>query len=104
MITVRLPTGLSIRYNSANYAARSANGYTDIYDRKDGNWIAQVPNAWLIEIRAPCRVYNPAREPEEALDALLDDIENRRHALPVHKLADLKAALQVFNARSKVWK
>lgn len=103
MITVRFPTGVAIRYNSANYVARSAN-FTDIYVCKDGTWIAQVPNACVIEVQPPCRVYNPAREPEEALDAVLDDIEKRRHALPVHKLADLKAALQAFNARSREWK
>ncbi len=60
MITVRFPTGFSVQYNNANYATRSHDGgYTDIYTKKDGAWVAQVPtSSCLIEVVSPCRTYD----------------------------------------------
>jgi hypothetical protein len=104
MMTVRSPEGLSLRFNHANFAERNPHGYTDLYTEKGGYWIAQVPNTWIIEVRQPCRIWNAAQEPSEAISALLDDIERRRGDLPVDKLADLKRALQRFDSRQRRWK
>jgi hypothetical protein len=59
MITVRFPNGQAVQYNSANYVERFTYGYSDLYEKKDGRWVAQVPNTCLIEIISACRVYNP---------------------------------------------
>jgi hypothetical protein len=59
MMWVRFPNGQCIQYNQAGYVARSQFGYTDIYTKKDGVWIAQVPNTCVIEVQFACRVWNP---------------------------------------------
>lgn len=76
-MTVRMPNGTAIQYNDANYATRSPNGYTDIYTRKDGKWIAQVPNGWLIEVERPCRVYDPLRDEAASVASELRAIKAR---------------------------
>lgn len=77
MMTVRSPQGLAIRYNNANYATRHTE-YTDLYrkvvDGKGSDWIAQVPNSWLIELVEPCAVTSggaPIRAAIERLKAHL---------------------------------
>lgn len=57
MITVRFPSGFSVQYNTGNYVVRSQLGYSDIYEKKDSGWLAQVPNEALIEVSIPCRTY-----------------------------------------------
>lgn len=65
MMTIRFENGCAIQYNSANWANRTQWGYTDIYTKKDGIWIAQVPNSCVIEAEPACRVYNAlVGEPE----------------------------------------
>ena len=57
-MTIRLLDGTSIQYNTASYAWRSSSGYTDIYTKKDGDWVAQVPTgAVVIECVPACRIY-----------------------------------------------
>ena len=69
MITVRFPNGQAIQYNQARYASRSQWGYTDLYDKKGGTWIAQVPTATcIIEVEPACRVYNALVDSELARD------------------------------------
>lgn len=65
MITVRFATGFSIQYNDAGYVFRST-VYCDLYVKEGGRWIAQVPNDALIELVAPCRIYNSATEDSSA--------------------------------------
>lgn len=103
MITVRFPNGQAIQYNDASYCTRSVNGYSDLYTKKDGTWIAQVPNTALIESVRPCSITNPvAREmtPESALALVTEHLRT----LPGHKVRDLKVALRAFNARSRTWR
>lgn len=59
MMWVRFPNGQCIQYNTANYVSRTQYGYGDLYTKKDGQWIAQVPNTCIIESIPACRVSNP---------------------------------------------
>ena len=62
MMTVRFETGLSIRYNDANYVERYAN-YSDLYTSKEKTrWVAQVPHTAVIEVMPACSVYNPVSD------------------------------------------
>ena len=58
MLTVRFPNGQAVQYNTAQYVKRSANGYCDLYTKKDGVWIAQVPVGCIIENVRACSVYD----------------------------------------------
>lgn len=57
MMTVRFSTGFSVQYNDANWASRSET-HTDLYDKKGGRWLAQVPMDALIEVAPNCRAYD----------------------------------------------
>lgn len=59
MMWIRFPNGQCIQYNNANFVSRSAYGYTDLYTKKDGTWIAQVPNTCIVESEFACKVWNP---------------------------------------------
>lgn len=76
MMTVRFPNGQAIRYNDANYVTRSPSGYTDIYTKKDGTWIAQVPMSCLIEVQPAGAVFNPiaSQSPEKSLEVVLEHL------------------------------
>lgn len=76
MITVRFPNGQAVQYNDGNYVSRSER-YSDIYTRKDGKWIAQIPNTCIIEVVPACRVYNPVDK--HSLDILfkISDLERQ---------------------------
>lgn len=64
MLTVRFPNGQAVQYNTANYVTRSER-YSDLYVRKDGAWIAQIPNTCIIEAVPACRVYDAVRKIED---------------------------------------
>lgn len=66
MMWVRFPNGQCIQYNTANYVLRHDAGYTDLYTKKDGTWIAQVPNTCVVESVAACRVWNPLTQPTDS--------------------------------------
>ncbi len=81
MVTVRFPNGQAIQYNDGAYINRLS-GYTDIYTKKDGQFLAQVPNTCIIEYVHPCRVYNPiANVPNEELEALKKEIQSMKRKL-----------------------
>jgi len=65
LLTVRFPNGQAVQYNTANYV-KSSTEYSDIYEKKDGVWVAQVPNTCIIEAVNACRVYHA---PESELTA-----------------------------------
>lgn len=81
MFTVRFPNGQAVQYNTATYASRSTE-YTDIYSRKGGTWIAQVPNACIIESVPACRVYNPLADRTDIDERISKELRamNRRLA------------------------
>ena len=88
MITVRFPSGFSVQYKSVSFVKRSQS-YSDLYEKEGGRWIAQVPNAALIELVSPCRTYNEynaAHNTAEAIDVQLIALEC--------EIASLKQALK----------
>jgi len=83
MMTVRFPTGYWVRYNRANYAWASGDGYTDLYVKDGGEWIAQVPNDALIEAEPMCgdgfaRDEQFSREVRDQVRDQVRDLENAR--------------------------
>lgn len=106
MITVRFPTGVAVQYNDANWVNRSSHGYTDLYDKQGGRWIAQVPNECIVEPTRACRVYNSNHEPGEIVDALNRMIADpaKRPMLPMDGLAELKRRLRDLNIKRWRWK
>jgi len=104
MMRVRLPNGTVIEYPDANTCTRHANGYTDLLTKKDGNWVAQVPNDAVIEPgTARARVLPfPEHHCEHALNVLEQDNE-RRH-IPSWILRRLKRVLSSYDARANTWR
>lgn len=86
MMWVRFPTGYWVQYNRASYASR-AESYTDLYDRKGGHWIAQVPNDAMIEVEYKC-ADGFARD-EDFNRAVREEVE-RREATRKRKAAAAK--------------
>ena len=63
MIWVRFSTGVSVRYNTANFICRREE-YSDLYVneagyKNDTGWVAQVPNSAIIEKVEACAVNHP---------------------------------------------
>ena len=75
MMTVRFPNGQTVQYNAANYVVRSQN-YSDLYVKKDGPWIAQVPNTCIVESLPACRVYDALQQ--QPLEQLTKEIRALR--------------------------
>lgn len=86
MFTVRFPNGQAIQYNSANFASRSAE-YTDIYTKKNGTWVAQIPNTCIIEAIPACRVYNAISEEnkDRQIAKLMSNIKRLRTKIKVRR-------------------
>lgn len=81
MITVRFPNGQAVVYNNANFV-HSHSEYTNLYTKKDGVWIAQVPNTCLIEAQPPCRVHNAMQESSlKELTASIEAIRRKMNQL-----------------------
>ena len=82
MMTVTFENGHRVQFNDACFADSSPLGFTDLYDKKDGRWLAKVPNSCLIEAVRHCRVYNPlASVPNEDLIALKKEVAALRRKL-----------------------
>jgi len=107
MMTVRFPNGFSVTYNDARYANRGAN-YTDLYthsNERTRKWIAQVPNAALIEARPACKTFQAGAG--DSLDEILHALETRtigNDCRDAQKLKRIKLALADFDARRGCWK
>lgn len=76
MITVRFPSGFSVRYNNATTVETLPDGSHDIVSKEPRRWYARVPAGCLVEGINPCRTYNAAREESEL--ALKSQIEQLR--------------------------
>lgn len=104
MITVRSPHGICVQYNSASFVSRH-DTYTDLYEKKDGAWVAQVGNDWLIEVVKPCRVYRAAESSENVLEAAVAAVRLRPAGYSIgSQIAELKRELRKYNATRRVWK
>lgn len=102
MITVRSPAGFSIQYNDAHYAVRRTE-YTDLYkEAGQKDWVAQVPNSWVVEIVRPCRMYDAANNPQDLAEEFLKALREQR--VGGYKLADIKKELRNFDALRRRWK
>lgn len=107
MFTVRFASGLTVVYPTANYATRSVNGYTDIYTKKDGVWIAQVPTAEaIIETDSANPSVSFGVKPSAIADEFLRSIEdqNLRRTLSAWTLKRIKSLLGSFDARRQSWR
>lgn len=102
MITVRFPSGFFVTYNSASWAVRK-DAFTDLYTRKDGDWVAQVNHASgaIIEVVPPCSVGTSLHS--EALKVVANGVRSFTSYSEMLLLARLKSELQSFNARSRCW-
>jgi len=101
MMTVRFASGLAVTYNSANYVTRT-NGYADLYTKRHGAWIAQVPNDAIIETVRPCTVEYRGTTPQQSVEALLNNDALRE--VSTYELRRLKRALEGFDSRRGAWK
>jgi hypothetical protein len=101
MMTVRFASGLAVTYNSATYVTRNS-AYADLYAKKDGAWIAQVPLDAIIEVVRPCAVEMRGQTPQQSAEALLQN-DALRDVRP-DELRQLKRALVGFDSRRGVWK
>jgi hypothetical protein len=99
-ITIRFPNGQAIRYNTLGYYVQQADGYVLLKKTDTSGWSVRVPRECVIESMDPCEVSNPLTDKEKALDILIKGIRGVRD---LYKLADLKRALQQFNATTKTW-
>ncbi|MGH7593391.1 MAG: hypothetical protein ACRELE_06015 [Gemmatimonadales bacterium] len=102
MMTVRFPSGFSIQYNDANYADRHiSSGLTDLYTKKDGKWLAQVPtHGCVLELVEPCRIYNALQMDSDAvrtsLDALSEEVRLLKRKMAVKKLTTISAPTDIL--------
>jgi hypothetical protein len=98
MMTVRFPSGVSIQYNDAHYVQRT-DTYSDLYTKKDGFWIAQVPTkGCVIEVQRACRVYDACAG--DRAEQVLQNLEG----LPHNTLRQLKRRLAKYRSRSAEWR
>lgn len=82
MMTVRFPNGQAVQYNDANYVIRSET-VQQLYTRKDGQWIANVPIDCIVEGYSPCRVYNALAEHQDRrLEAIEKELRSIKRRLP----------------------
>jgi len=77
MTTVIMPNGNKIYYPNARYFVRGTSltgsaGYTDIYDKKDGNWLARIPDTCIIDHRHESQVGVFPFGINEAMQHVLD--------------------------------
>lgn len=84
MMTVRFPNGQAIQYNDANYVL-SGSTTQQLWTRKDGAWIANVPHACIVESHS-CRVYNPLTDQtDRRLEAIEKELRAIKRKLPKAK-------------------
>ncbi len=90
MMTVRFPNGQAVQYNNARWISRSSN-CTDLYEKQNGMWIAQVPNSCIIENVRACEVYNPLTENDSTkIDFLTKEIRLLKRKILSVKLKSKK--------------
>lgn len=110
MLTVRFPSGVSIRYNDANYTTRGDN-FFQLYTKdpnQGGKWVATVSTqgGCVIEAIPACKVENPVNNltGEAALKHVVNNIRDFDGYSNGRMLQQLKAELVNFNAQMRQWK
>jgi hypothetical protein len=107
MITIRFPSGLSITYNNANYLYRELTK-TVLYTKsveEGGKFVAQVLGDHVVEFEGPCKIENVGIDLSDgkALEIVAQKIRKFKNG-QASKLAEIKAALRDFDARTLSWK
>lgn len=103
MIVATSPEGVRVQFNAANYANRHHDaGYCDLYDKKGGEWQAQVPLTWLLEVVVPCKVSKVTSAGVDALREVADLLERKpgTSGREDEQLRRIKRALAKWDARS----
>src|SRR3569833_3467580 len=81
MMTVRFPNGQAVQYYTATFVLRK-DGFSDLYTKKAGTWIAQVPNTCIIESVSACRVYDELhRNTTQQLDRIEKELRSVKRQL-----------------------
>ena len=105
MITVRSPGGQFYVYNDATWVQTyPSQNYSDLFTKKDGTWIARVPNDWMLEIRSPCTMGAAPTGRRQALELLLNNDGAELRLCPGHLVEDLKRLLAKFHMQRRTWK
>ena len=104
MLTVRFPDGTAVVYNRANSFRQNEYGW-DLYTAdtaKDGQWVASISLAsgCIVEGMRPCRVSRKFDTTEQMIDHLVMNARRICKWPEMQKLAELKAVLRDFDARS----
>lgn len=104
MLIVRFSTGLTVTYNDANFLERDGDAWVLLTKlRKDGGvWVATVSaHDCVVEAVRPCRVdwINRDLSPDAAARLVLE----RPRQVSRDLVAELKALLKGFNAKSWRW-
>ena len=111
-LTVRFPTGVSIRYNQANFIQFTNSGncmnlLTKPLD-EGGKWIATVSiqGGVIVEAQSPCAIENPVNglTDKAALKHVANIIRSFNGYENGRILKHLKAELGDFNATKGEWK
>lgn len=110
MLTVRFPTGVSIRYNEATFVQYTQAAW-ELYTKdpaRGGRWVASVsPFAGgIIEAQPACAVENSTLglTGEKALDYVVDNLRQFSSYPARRRLKALKAKLAGYNANRCEWK
>lgn len=99
MMRVRFLNGAVVEYPTANFADRLS-GFTDLYTKKDGTWLAQVPSSSVV-IEVGNVIARPIDLAEQLVRVLSDPTQ--RSLQSTAALATLKRQLAAFDARSRCW-
>lgn len=72
-----------MQYNDANYIVRHENGYSSLYTKKDGAWVAQVPTqACIVECVQPCRTYiAPDSKPWDVVTSMSREMRTMKQTI-----------------------
>lgn len=111
MLTVRFPTGVSVRYNQATfiqYGPDIWHLYTKDPKAEGSRFVAAISpySGAIVEALPACAVENPTAglTGEKALDYVIDNIRQFNGYPDRRKLKRLKAKLGDYNATRGEWR
>lgn len=110
MLTVRFPTGVSVRYNQASFISYN-NAAWELYTKdpaQGGEFVAIISpqSGCIVESRPASAVENPVTglTGDKALDYVVENIRQFNTFTNRRKLKQLKAELTDYNAVRREWK
>lgn len=103
------PHGLRVSYDADWLKWEDPRGKISFYKgdpRKEGTYIASVPNNWVVGFRQPASIV-PGKVPEvtkeNALDIVMVHLNEYQSWGTGQILAELKRKLRLFDGRTKSW-